>query len=298
LPGDVRLFLDPGAPPPRALERYPSQAEADTSSVGLLCAALGGVVDIAVIDSPDIGEAEIAVVAGRAWTAVFRDGAPAGAEQLAIDLSPGTADGGRRLGGPAWTPLAPRFAEAHEHASRNEPGGGSPLRILVAFGARDSANSTGMAVEALVGHERSFLATVVLGAAFADRAAVEAAAGRDERLTIVTDSSDMSALYLSHDLAVGAPGVSQYERACCGLPTLLVAQNQRQVALAEAWTAAGCAAAAPAAAPALRAGLDALAGNRQRLEALRNAALRAVDGRGAERLAAALLARASQAGRQ
>ena len=35
-----------------------------------------------------------------------------------------------------------------------------------------------------------------------------------------------------HDAAVGAPGMSQFERTARGLPTLLIAQNTQQVPLA------------------------------------------------------------------
>ncbi|MGE5145977.1 MAG: hypothetical protein ACM3N5_04475 [Candidatus Eiseniibacteriota bacterium] len=294
LPGGVHLFLDPGAPPP-ALAHYDFDVEADTHSAALLCAALGKRVDCAIIDSPDIADSEIVAVARKGWTAVFRDGAPRGAERLAIDLSPGAVDDERRLGGPSWAPLAAHFAAAHERAIRNEPAGRDPIRILVAFGARDSVNRTGLVVEALSAYAQPFVATVVLGAAFAERAAVEAAAGLDGRLSIVTDTPEMSTLYLSHDVAIGAPGVSQYERACCGLPTVLVAQNEGQKALATGWATMGCAIAADATPRAVLAGLDNLAGGGERLEAMRNAALRAVDGRGASRLATALAARAADA---
>ncbi len=45
--------------------------------------------------------------------------------------------------------------------------------------------------------------------------------------------------YGTFDIAIGAPGVSQFERACCGLPSILVAQSERQEHLVRAWGETG-----------------------------------------------------------
>ena len=281
----VQVFVDPNAGIPDAFDAFRCTAEESADSIGRLLAAD---YDGGIIDSPAVAEAEIAILARREWTVVFRDGAPNGPEQLAIDLSPGARDGARRLGGPAWAPLAPHFAAAHREALRGRRATGGTPQILVAFGARDSTNRTGLVVDALRLLGRPFAATVVLGKAFDNRGAVEPIAARHRDFEVITSPSDMSALYLAHDLAVGAPGVSQYERACCGLPTVLVAQNERQVPLAEAWAAKGCALLAAPTTDAIAAEVKALLAGDSKRRALRDAALATVDGAGAERLAAAL----------
>jgi spore coat polysaccharide biosynthesis predicted glycosyltransferase SpsG len=296
LGGRVHLFVDPAARPSDALDPFSCTAEASCAGFASLLAALPE-LDGVVIDSPAIADADVAAIAARAWTAAFRDGAPNGSEQLAIDLSPGAKDGAWRLGGPAWAPLAPLFAVAHEHALRDQRAAGAPLRVLVAFGARDSTNRTGLVVDALRQLGRSFVATVVLGAAFDSRDGVDSIAARHGDFRVVTSPTDMSTLYLAHDLAIGAPGVSQYERACCGLPTILIAQNQRQEPLAEAWAAKGCALLAAPTTEAIVAGVETLLADDSKRRALHDAALTTVDGAGAERLAAALEARLGEAPR-
>lgn len=43
--------------------------------------------------------------------------------------------------------------------------------------------------------------------------------------------SDMASLMLSHDIAIGAPGTTSWERACLGLPNIIIpiAENQRMI---------------------------------------------------------------------
>ena len=43
------------------------------------------------------------------------------------------------------------------------------------------------------------------------------------------------------DIAIGAPGVSHAERLFAGIPTVLVPQNNRHVALCMSWQNEGCA---------------------------------------------------------
>ncbi|MCV5261658.1 UDP-2,4-diacetamido-2,4,6-trideoxy-beta-L-altropyranose hydrolase, partial [Escherichia coli] len=43
--------------------------------------------------------------------------------------------------------------------------------------------------------------------------------------------SDMASLMLEHDIAIGAPGTTSWERACLGLPNVIVplAENQQLI---------------------------------------------------------------------
>jgi len=291
--GGVAIFIDPGSGAPEPLAAFRCSTESATDQTGLFLRSVRAGSSAAIFDSPVIPEAVIAEAAGYTWTAAFRDGPPYGAEHVSVDLSPGALDAERVLGGPAWAPLAPDLAGAHEAARRATHDPSAEPRVLVAFGARDSVNRTGLVLTALQRHRLPV--TVVLGRAFEDRRSIEAACERSPAIRVAVDPKSMIDLYLSHDLAIGAPGVSQFERACCGLPTILVPQNERQVPLAAAWERRGCALAAPPTLDGVARALDLLLTNDAKRRSLRAAALDAVDGRGAARLAAALTERATSA---
>jgi spore coat polysaccharide biosynthesis predicted glycosyltransferase SpsG len=101
----------------------------------------------------------------------------------------------------------------------------------------------------------------------------------------------MTAIYKQTDLAIGAPGVSQFERACCGVPTILIAQNERQEALCGAWAATGAAMQCGPKPANVAAALKRLVSDSTEVRTMRERGLSVVDGQGAARLAAALKAR-------
>jgi len=292
LPGLVEIFVDPASPTPGSLADFRCTAEASIEGSDRLLAAARGEL-AAIFDSPAVRATAIEAAAESAWTAAFRDGPPYGPEHVSIDCSPSAQGGARLLGGPTWMPLDPGLAAARKGARRAKRNMAAACRVLVAFGARDSADRTGTAAEVLMRLRAD--ATIVLGRAYLGRDQIETLCARSPALRIVSDPADMLALYLSHDLAIGAPGVSQYERACCALPAILVAQNEQQVPLAAAWVARGCAVSAPATIDGLADAVQCLLDDGARRAALGAAAFDIVDGRGGERLAAALAERAMPA---
>lgn len=239
-----------------------------------------------VIDSYRLDEAEIAEAARTGPVVAFRDGPPYGSEHLTIDISPGTPAGARVLAGPAYAPLAPSFA------ARRAAGEGRRTReirsVLVAFGARDNGNFTGIVLEGLLQMPVQMNVLVALGGSAPHGDRVRELAHGCSHVTVETDVADMSEQYARADLAVGAPGVSQYERACCGLPTVLVAQNPRQERLAEAWSDAGAAILSAATPAAVSRAVAALAQDRAARGSMRAKCLALVDGHGARRVALAL----------
>ena len=167
-------------------------------------------------------------------------------------------------------------------------------RLLLSFGYRDSANASAFALRALAGC--SAHVTLVLGADaphLDECAKLVAAVGG----TLRTDVSDMLPLLQTSDLVIGGGGVSLLERLACGVPsvTLVCADNQ--------WPQARAAAAVGATrllgdlrtcdALALSAIVEELRSDRAGRLALSRNARTAVDGRGAERLAEALLTAAA-----
>lgn len=102
-------------------------------------------------------------------------------------------------------------------------------RVLVAFGGVDPLNGTALALEVLANHTALSI-DVVLGSGAPHLPEVAALVAKlAPRARLLTDVADMSGILAQADLVIGAPGMSTWERSCLGLPSLLIgiAENQR-----------------------------------------------------------------------
>lgn len=142
----------------------------------------------------------------------------------------------RVLAGPTHALLRPEFAALREYslARRAEP---HLERLLISLGGVDKNNVTGRVLEALktCPLPEGLRITVVMGA----RAPwVEEVRGLAREMPWATEVrvnvDDMAGLMADSDLAIGAAGGTAWERACLGLPCLLMvlAENQRPGAVA------------------------------------------------------------------
>lgn len=132
--------------------------------------------------------------------------------------------------GPQYALLRPQFNAARPASARRD---GRVARLLIFFGGSDHDNLTGLALTALAQRGRDDLAVdVVLGASNPRRGELEALCSSLPRVTCHFSVADMAALMAAADLAIGAAGVTTWERACLGLPALVVtiAANQRPTA--------------------------------------------------------------------
>ncbi|MGZ8360228.1 MAG: UDP-2,4-diacetamido-2,4,6-trideoxy-beta-L-altropyranose hydrolase [Allosphingosinicella sp.] len=199
--------------------------------------------------------------------------------------------GARILLGPNHALLRPEFAEARPAALARRRAAGPAGRLLLSLGASDIGGHTATILEALLDDSAFARIDVVLGSGAASLDQVTrrvSAAGPRAQLHV--DSRTMARLMAEADVAIGTSGVSNWERCCLGLPAVLftVAANQAFGAgqmhrLAAAVTVAGPAQAAQEAA--------ALAADAARLAAMSAAAAAICDGRGTERVAAAMTGR-------
>lgn len=286
--GAVTVFVDPDKAGVERTGLWPGEIvqEASREGAGLARHALEtGDIDALVFDSYWVSEAEISSASQTGCTAVIRDGSSYGAETVTIDPRPGAIEGLHHLAGPSYMPLPERFADLHTAAIQREAENTRELRILVTFGQRDSNERTLCVVKGLLQVSGLYRAKIVVGQDYNGEEEVQEAVSSDTRLQLVRNPDDLPAMFDQFDLSIGAPGVSQYERACCGLPTMLVAQNERQEQLVSAWAASGAAIGVPAQASCIAAGIESLDKDRARLAAIRRAGLDCVDGRGAQRLA-------------
>lgn len=200
---------------------------------------------------------------------------------------------GAMLLGATYALLRPSFQQARAVALARRAGN-EVARILVSFGAVDAVNATAMAMEAIALAAPGCAVDVVLGSSAPHLADVRLRVADMPMAALHVDVDNMAALMTDADLALGAPGTSAWERCCLGLPTLMLAVADNQHANADALQAAGAACNlgwhADANAPMLAAAIHDFAGDgdKRRVMAQRAAAL--CDGRGAFRVALAMLA--------
>lgn len=200
----------------------------------------------------------------------------------------------RCLLGPRFAMLRDEFALAvQSKASRSLLHDGSIGRILISMGATDSQNLSSLAVRtirAVLGHLVEI--DVILSSLAPSLGAVKLLADSDPKLTCHVDSSDMARMMDQADLAIGAGGTTAWERAAMGLPTLLTVVADNQQATADALADLGAAIVidgGPDFVVELRDTLKFLSGRPGFLRMMSNAASALVDGRGASRVAAAIV---------
>jgi UDP-2,4-diacetamido-2,4,6-trideoxy-beta-L-altropyranose hydrolase len=188
----------------------------------------------------------------------------------------------RKLLGPRYALLRSEFAQQRNSLPART---GRVGRVLVSFGGVDAGNQTSKVIALL--KDLGVAADVVAGSANPHVEALArqcAAAG----FTFHRQAANMAELMAQADLAIGAGGSTTWERCCLGLPTLQVAIAPNQVALSQALALEGIVTylGASVSAAAIREALSSPA----RLQAQSRKMMALVDGLGARRVAAALLA--------
>ncbi len=110
--------------------------------------------------------------------------------------------------------------------------------ILIFLGGSDPGNFTQVALEALAPF-RGLKIDVLAGMQNVHTAKLREKFGTRENISIRTHTDAIEELMLQADLAVGACGVTTWERACLGLPTVIVSTAVNQVRVARSLDEAG-----------------------------------------------------------
>jgi UDP-2,4-diacetamido-2,4,6-trideoxy-beta-L-altropyranose hydrolase len=195
-----------------------------------------------------------------------------------------------RLIGPRYALLRPQFT-----ASLGRARDGGVARILVFMSAMDPKGATLLALLALSSNERlrTIPLDVVIGGASPHLDTIKARAASHGSAKIHVDTDEMAALCAAADLAIGAGGVAALERCCLGLPTvtLSIAANQEPglASLAAAGAVRHLGRFEDVSYGRLASELDDLLFDKASVSELSKRASALVDGRGAERCAAAVL---------
>ena len=135
----------------------------------------------------------------------------------------------RRLIGAQYALLRPEFAQERIAALQRRRAGGKPRRLLISLGTTDPGEVTGIILEQVLEAAPACSIDVVLGpqAASADR--VQRLARGNPRVSVHVASTRMAELMRDADIAIGAAGVTSWERCCLGVSSvvLVLAKNQR-----------------------------------------------------------------------
>ena len=192
-----------------------------------------------------------------------------------------------QLLGPRYAILAPEYARQR---TLQTPRDGVVRRVLVYFGGADPHNVTMRALEALCTPVFTELdVDLVVGTNNTHRAALEARAAARPRTRTHGTRPHLADLMAQADLAIGAGGVTTWERMCLGLPALVVSIADNQRPTCEALAASGLIAyigdSNAVGAVEIGRALETLLADPERLAALSAQGARLVDGVGASRVA-------------
>jgi UDP-2,4-diacetamido-2,4,6-trideoxy-beta-L-altropyranose hydrolase len=195
------------------------------------------------------------------------------------------------LAGPRYALLAPAYA-SHRQAQPERDG--TVRRVLVYFGGVDPSNMSGQALNALSAPEFAHLAVdLVIGMNHSRREALERQAAGRPGTSVHGTRPDLADLMVQADLAIGAGGVTTWERMCLGLPSLVVSIAENQRAACESLAAGGLIEylgdAGSVGAADLHDALKRLITDRDRLARLSSRGRLLVDGQGASRVADVML---------
>ena len=200
----------------------------------------------------------------------------------------------RILSGTKYALLGRTFVARREASLARRDG--RPVRnILVSFGSTDPSNATSIAIAALAGSVENAITVVALSSASPHRQEVESNVG--ERVQLVLDHPDMASLMTDADIALGAGGVTAFERAGLGLPSIIVTTMENQEGIAATIANSGAAVLlgpqSQTTRPALAQAVRALTADSDRRLAMSASAARLVDGLGARRVAQTVMERAA-----
>ena len=209
-----------------------------------------------------------------------------------VNCQPGAMPHKNCLAGPRFMPIDTRGKQQAKVDFATEP---YPIRCLIGFGTVDSGNMTALALDALLSDKKlrkSVQPICLLGPHFRHDDIVETLLESFTKSKIVRNCSSVLELPYMCDIAIGAPGVSQAERLYAGIPTVLVPQNDKHVALCMGWQNEGCALYARLESKHIAGQINVLIANQfERASAISMKGQRVIDGKGALRIMSELVVR-------
>jgi len=192
--------------------------------------------------------------------------------------------------GPRYALLRPEFALARPAALAAHAKGGPLSRILVSLGMTDIGGVTAWATKAALAAGLDAEIAVAVGSNAASLPELRSLADSAPRVKLHPDCPDMCTLMAGSDIAIGACGMTSWERCVLGLPAIAVVLADNQSLIARNLAETGAIALLPSRDSAmLTAALARLAADSAARIAMSRAAGTVTDGKGAERLATLLM---------
>jgi UDP-2,4-diacetamido-2,4,6-trideoxy-beta-L-altropyranose hydrolase len=196
------------------------------------------------------------------------------------------------LAGSDYTMLREEF-RAHRQAAlaRRQVLPATP-RIVISFGASDSNKASLRVLDGLRLVTRPISVEILVGRLCPHLDEIEAVVRNDARVSLVVDPASVAPHFAQADLAIGAPGMTAWERACLGLPAIVIPVADNQIDNAAALERHGAVTALPViervTANEIAMAVSALLDQPSRWQAMSAASARAVDGDGVKRVSAAM----------
>ncbi len=145
----------------------------------------------------------------------------------------------RILTGSQYSLLAPQYSELRIQAEQKKSVT-TQCKVLVTMGAIDTPNVTLNVLQAL-SIIPNINVTVLLSPRAPHYESVSLFCINMPSITHIDFSDDVATLMLEHDVAIGAPGSTSWERACLGLPSIIIPIADNQADIAENIANAGAA---------------------------------------------------------
>ena len=126
--------------------------------------------------------------------------------------------------GPRYALLRKEFRDLRKYVGKKS---GKVKNILISFGGIDSKNYTYHAIQALAENKNSIQANVVIGCEHPNLEKIKSLCNECGFILHV-QTQNLAKLILDADLAIGAGGISIWERCCLGLPTISICTAENQ----------------------------------------------------------------------
>ncbi|KAB0287453.1 UDP-2,4-diacetamido-2,4,6-trideoxy-beta-L-altropyranose hydrolase [Vibrio fortis] len=137
---------------------------------------------------------------------------------------------GKVLAGVDYALLSSKFSEFRSFAENRQPNLDTP-KILISMGGVDLPNATFQVLESLERENVCAQITVLMSSRSPHYDQVSDWCKTKDNIKHIDFTNDMAQMMLDHDIAIGAPGSTSWERACLGLPSIVVplADNQKEI---------------------------------------------------------------------
>ena len=143
-----------------------------------------------------------------------------------------------RMQGPKYALLRPEFAEQRVTLRKRD---GQVRRILVSFGGTDPSDQTSKTLQAIASLQRDGIATdVVVGATNPHNETVREFCLAHPGFAFHCQTEKLAHLMAAADLAIGAGGITTWERCAVALPSIVITVADNQVPSTLAMAEHGC----------------------------------------------------------